>query len=66
MLVELSEKARAESRSPSVEALVESIRQPRHERAFPFCRCGTKVWRGRITGTGNTQLRTHFVESAWS
>jgi transposase len=27
---------------------------------------GTHTWRGRITGTGNTQLRTHFVESAWS
>jgi transposase len=27
---------------------------------------GTKTWRGRITGTGNANLRTHFVESAWS
>ena len=27
---------------------------------------GTHTTRGRITGTGNTNLRTHFVESAWS
>jgi transposase len=48
-------------------------RFPRAETFMGFCglvpseySSGTKTWRGRITGTGNTQLRTHFVESAWS
>ena len=27
---------------------------------------GTHTTRGHITGTGNANLRTHFVESAWS